>query len=117
MILKLILILSIIIFVNAGNRGKYVKCKSDYMYDSCPVGSYSVVESEKYIRGRHNWMKVGDTLDTDIITDRIGAEKHRNLRRDEYQFPVSTRYKSTTYYEDQHPVVVKSGCDTPKECR
>jgi len=111
--LKFILIYSIVIGINAKN----ISCQSEYMHDPCPLGSYSVVETEKYVRGRHNWMKVGDTLDTDIITGGIGAEKHRNLRRDEYQFPVSNRYKYATYYEDQHPIVVKSGCDTPRECR
>ena len=114
----LMIIWSVSIVANAGGESKHIKCKSDYMYDSCPVGSYSVVESEKYVRGRHNWMKVGDTLDTDINTGGVGAEHHRNLRREEYEFPVSTRrYKSPSYFEDQHPRVVKSGCDTPDECR
>jgi len=114
----LILLCSIVSFSNAKNNNKkYIKCESDFMYDSCPVGSYSVVETERYVRGRHNWMKVGDTLDTDIITNGVGAEKHRNLRRDEYQFPTSSSYESPIYFEDQHPRVVKSNCDTPQECK
>jgi hypothetical protein len=37
-------------------------CKIDYMLDTCPVGSYSVVESEKFTPmtySTHNWMESG----------------------------------------------------------
>ena len=104
-------------------------CQSDFMYDPCPVGSYSVVESEEYHKGRHNWMAVGDTLDTDISTGGIGAEKRRNLPREAYTFPNSAstpcgaviyapKHKTyRRYYENQNPRVVKSDCDTPQECK
>ncbi len=113
----------------AGKNNNKKPCQSDFMYDPCPVGSYSVVESEEYHKGRHNWMAVGDTLDTDISTGGVGAEKRRNLPREAYIFPdnTSTQCDTVIYapkhkkyhrnYEDQHPRVVKSDCDTPRECK
>ncbi len=105
----------------AGKYTKTANCKKD----SSSIDSYSIVETEKYLRGRHNWMKVGDTLDTDIVTGGVGTEKRRNLPREAYIFPssssnyVSSKHNIDNYkrYEDQHPRVVKYGCDTPQECK
>ena len=36
------------------------KCKIDYMLDTCPVDSYTIVESEKFTPmtySTHNWME------------------------------------------------------------
>ena len=31
-------------------------CESNFMHDPCPVDGYSIVDTEKFVRGRHNWM-------------------------------------------------------------
>lgn len=83
-------ILSFVIFsfilVSTANSGGYksVVCTKGFYEDPCPLDSYSIVETEKVFRSRHNWMKAGDTLDTDIITGGVGAEKRRNLPRKAY---------------------------------
>ena len=136
--MKKMLFIAILVSLSISNLSgeKYSKatlCKPEFEYDPCPLGSYTIVETEKFVRGRHNWMKVGDTLDTDIITGGVGAEKRRNLPREAYFSnssiqPTIVVYPSTYHksshkslnpkrYEDQHPRVVKSDCDTPNECR
>ena len=74
------------ILVSTASSGGYksVVCKKDFYEDPCPLDSYSIVETEGVFRSRHNWMKAGDTLDTDIITCGVGREKRRNLPREAY---------------------------------
>ncbi len=31
-------------------------CGAKFMKDPCPVDGYSIVNTEKFVRGRHNWM-------------------------------------------------------------
>ena len=31
-------------------------CGAKFMKDPCPVDGYSIVNTERFVRGRHNWM-------------------------------------------------------------
>jgi len=32
------------------------KCGTKYMKDPCAVDGYGIVQTERFVRGRHNWM-------------------------------------------------------------
>ena len=93
------LLFSVTLSADNANNSNEVLCDRDkYSNGECLTKSYTIIEVEKYHRGRHNWMKVGDTLNTDIITGCIGAEKRRNLPREAYILNKSNKCNSEILY-------------------
>ncbi len=39
-----------------GATASAATCGAKFMKDPCPVDGYSVVNTERFVRGRHNWM-------------------------------------------------------------
>jgi len=31
-------------------------CESSFMHDPCSVDGYSIVDTERFVKGKHNWM-------------------------------------------------------------
>ena len=58
-IMKKIITMSVVgLFMLAllSTTGNAATCSTKFMKDPCPLDGYSIVNTERFIRGRHNWM-------------------------------------------------------------
>jgi len=46
------MLLSMGLFSTTASAG----CGTEYMSDPCSVDGYGIVQTERYVRGKHNWM-------------------------------------------------------------
>jgi hypothetical protein len=47
-----------LMFLTLGSADAAVDCSRDFMKDPCARDSYSIVETERYVRGPHNCMAI-----------------------------------------------------------
>lgn len=56
--MKKILVATVTLFslVMLSTAADAATCGAKFMKDPCPVDGYSIVNTERFVRGRHNWM-------------------------------------------------------------
>jgi len=73
--MKAIILLSLLLSVTAS-----AGCKATYMEDPCSIEGYGIVETEKFIPGKHNWMHDVHYFGEDEATLKK-RKKSRRVRR------------------------------------
>ncbi len=58
-----------------------VNCNQDFMKDPCAKDAYSVVESERYVRGPHNCMAIAHFFPGEEPAGYCGGHKGKNTAR------------------------------------
>ena len=58
-----------------------VDCNQDFMKDPCAKDAYSVVESERYVRGPHNCMAIAHFFPGEEPAGYCGGYKGKNTAR------------------------------------
>jgi len=77
------LIILIIALGAMANASSKKRCSLNFMYDPCAADSYSVVDTERFVRGHHNCMAIAHYFpgeEPDDYCER-GGRKGKNLSK------------------------------------
>jgi hypothetical protein len=78
------MLLSMGLFSSTASAG----CGTEYMSDPCSVDGYGIVQTERYVRGKHNWMHDIHYFGANkrVVKKRVLKKRKRSVVKRRYRY-------------------------------